>query len=131
MQDEMGRVCGRYGHKSNYLIQDFDGEVWREKGRGKEHLEDLGLGGHVTNIGNIKCIVMLTEHVWEGSLKIWWEGMECISLTQERGKGAGCCVNAVVILQVPQNAGNLLTNCGTAGLSRRALLHMISQSCCI
>jgi hypothetical protein len=36
-------------------------------------------------------------------------------------------VNAVINLQVPQNAGNLLTSCTPVSFSRKNLLHGVSK----
>jgi hypothetical protein len=52
-------------------------------------------------------------------------GMDWIELTQERDRWRAL-VHVVMSLQVPCNAGNILTSCRPVSFSRRTLLHGIS-----
>jgi hypothetical protein len=52
-------------------------------------------------------------------------GMDWIELVQDRDRRQAL-VNAVMNLQVPQNAGNL-TSCTPVSFSRRTLLHGVSK----
>ena len=52
-------------------------------------------------------------------------GMDWIGLAQDRDRW-WAVVNAVMNLQLPQNAGNFLTNNEPVSLSRRTVLHGVS-----
>jgi hypothetical protein len=52
-----------------------------------------------------------------------WTGLMCLKM-----RTVPDCVNTVINLLVPQNAGNFLTCYGTNSFSRRTLLHGVSQS---
>ena len=52
-------------------------------------------------------------------------GMDWIGLAQDRDRW-WAVVNAVMNLQLPQNAGNFLTNHELVSLSRRTVLHGVS-----
>jgi hypothetical protein len=55
--------------------------------------------------------------------EVGWGSMAWTDLAQDRGR----CVNAVVNLRVPQNAGNFLTNWESLRFSRRTVLQGVSK----
>jgi hypothetical protein len=65
---------------------------------------------------------------WENNIKmhlreVRWGGMDSIDLAQDKDRWRAV-VNAVMNLQVPQNAGNFLTSWGPVSFSGRSLLHV-------
>ena len=71
------------------------------------------------------------RHRWEDNIKmdlqgVGFGGVDWIELAQDRDMWR-TLVNAVMNLQVPQNAGNFLTNCKPVSFSRRTLLHRVSK----
>jgi hypothetical protein len=57
--------------------------------------------------------------------EVGWGDVDWIGLTQDRDKWRAL-INSVLNLQVPQNAGNLLTGYTTNCLSSSAQLHRVS-----
>jgi hypothetical protein len=53
---------------------------------------------------------------------IVWDGVDWINVAQDRDQWRAF-VNMVMNLQVPSNAGKLLSGCKIGGFSRRAQLH--------
>jgi hypothetical protein len=54
--------------------------------------------------------------------EIGWDSMDWIYLAQDRDQWRAL-MNAVMNLQVPQNAGKFLSDCTIGSFSRRAQLH--------
>jgi hypothetical protein len=70
------------------------------------------------------------RHRWEDNTKMDLQevglgGMDWIKLAQDRDR-CQALVNAVMNIQVPQNAGNL-TSCKPVSFSRRTVLHGVSE----
>jgi len=71
------------------------------------------------------------SHRWEDNIKtdlqeVGCRGMDWIKLAQDRDRWPAL-VNAAMKLQVPQNAGNFLTNLETVSFSRKTVLHGVSE----
>ena len=68
---------------------------------------------------------------WEDNIRMALQKVGCgymdwIGLAQDRGRWR-TLVSAVMNLRVPGNAGNFLTSCKPANLSRRTLHHAVSK----
>jgi hypothetical protein len=53
--------------------------------------------------------------------EIGWDGVDWMDMAQDRGQWRAC-VNTVLNLRVPQNAGKFLSGCTIGGSSKRAQL---------
>jgi hypothetical protein len=72
------------------------------------------------------------RHRWEDNIKMNLQEVGCgamdwIELAQDRDRRRAN-VTALMNLRVQSNAGNFLTGCKPVSLSRRTLLHGVSQS---
>ena len=71
------------------------------------------------------------RHLWEDNIKMGLQevgcgGMDWIELTQDRDRWR-VLVNAVMNLRLQYNAGNFLTSRKPVSLSRRTVLHRVSE----
>ena len=72
---------------------------------------------------------------WEDNIKmdlreVGWCGIGWIDLAQDRDWWRAL-VNAVMILQVPQNAGNFLNSSRPVSFSGRTVLHRVRHVTCL
>jgi hypothetical protein len=68
---------------------------------------------------------------WEDNIKMDLQEVRCggkgwVELAQNRERWPAL-VNAVIVLRVPQNAGNFVTSCKPVSFSIRTLLHGVSK----
>jgi hypothetical protein len=96
---DTGRARGLCGGKGNAYSD------WVGKAAGKNHWEDLGVGGEYLN-----------------SSLVVWEGVEFINLREDRSMWRAV-VNTVMNIRDSQNAGNTFASRTSTAFSRMALRH--------
>jgi hypothetical protein len=80
--------------------------------RERDHLEDPAVDGRI--------LLRWIQKV------VGCEGNDCIDVAQDRDKWREL-VNAAMNLRVPYNEGNFLTSCKSISISKRTLLHGVSE----
>jgi len=86
-------------------------KFWSENLKGRDHLEDLGIGERI-------ILEWILKHME-------WKGVDWMELSQDKVQWRAL-VNAVMKLRVPQKAGDFLTSWATVSFSRRTLFHGVS-----